>query len=359
MTLTKQKAAAACAAAAISVCISGCSILPEEETYPAAPVIQSYEAVTYEQTPVLRGDLVLEEKVQCRYMANRKERLEFAYGGEKIDGVYVEEGQVVHAGDVLAALEENGLDGQIVEQEYLIRTLELKLTHLQEEHELELQQLDAWNTQGTEEYLEAQGAMERKYELAVQDIEDSLYIEQLRLTQMQEENEARNIRAGIDGTVLYAADVEPGQQSVVGEAIITIADMSTNAFCVSGDKSQYFPVGSEWVIEVNNQMYAAVSVEAAVLGVEEEEETAYLQLLEPDPTLENGDKGEITVILAESYDTLYVDKKAVQTAEGRQFVYMLNEDGLRVMQDVTVGLELRNHVEIVSGLEEGDSVILD
>ena len=39
-------------------------------------------------------------------------------------------------------------------------------------------------------------------------------------------------------------------------------------------------------------------------------------------------------------------------------VYMLNEEGLRVMQEVVTGLENETCVEIVSGLSEGDSVIL-
>lgn len=345
----------------LSAMTAGCSFLPEEEAYPTAPVIQSYEMVTYKQTPVLRGDLVLEENISCKYMANVKESLQFSHTGEKIDGIYVEEGQEVKAGQLIAALEDNGLSEQIIEQEYLIKKLEMQLAHSKEDQQLELKQLNAWNTQGTQEYEEALGALLRKYELEQQDIGDSLYIESLKLAQMQQESLDRKLFAGIDGTVIYIQDIIAGQRSVVGETIVTIADMSTNAFTVTGDDAQYFPVGMECTIEVNKQPYQAVSVDAAQLGSAEEAEgdAAYLQLLVPDPTMENGDRGSIKVVLDESLDTLYVDKTAVQTAEGKQFVYVLNKDGLRVMQDVTVGLEVKNYIEILSGLEEGDSVIMD
>jgi len=341
--------------------VGGCSFLPEEEAYPAAPVMQSYEMITYEQTPVLRGDLILEEKITCRYVANVKESAAFSYTGEKIDGIYVEEGQEVKAGELLAALEDNGLREQILEQEYLIKALHLKQEHLKQDQELEKKQLDAWETQGTQEYKEALGALLRRYELAQQELEDSLYIEGRKLSQMQKESQDRKLYAGIGGTVLYVQKMTAGQTSVTGETIAVIADMSTNAFTVTGKDAQYFPVGTECTIEINKQPYEAVSVEASAIGITEEtdDETAYLQLVIPDPTLENGDKGTVTVVLEERQDTLYVDKYAVHTAEGRQFVYILNEEGLRVMQDVTCGLEVKNYIEITGGLSEGDSVIMD
>jgi len=358
------KANRLCALFMISVLTAGCSacsFLPEEEAYPSAPVMQSYEMITYEQTPVLRGDLILEEKINCRYMANLKESVSFSYTGEKLDGIYVEEGQEVEAGELLAALEDNGLTEQIIEQEYQLKILQLKLEHLQQDLELEKKQLDAWETQGTEEYEEAFGALLRKYDIARQQLEDSVYIEGRKLTQMQKESQDRRLCAGIGGTVLYVQKMTAGQTSVSGETVAVIADMSTNAFTVTGKDAQYFPVGTECTIEINKQPYEAVSVEASAIGITEEtdDETAYLQLVIPDPTLENGDKGTVTVVLEERQDTLYVDKYAVHTAEGRQFVYILNEEGLRVMQDVTCGLEVKNYIEITGGLSEGDSVIMD
>ena len=104
-------------------------------------------------------------------------------------------------------------------------------------------------------------------------------------------------------------------------------------------------------------------MEATELGLsqsqEDSEPVAYLQLLQPDPTLENGASGNVHVILDQREDVTYVDKKAIKTADGRQFVYMLDEDGLRIRQEVTTGLESGDFVEIISGLTEGDSVILE
>ena len=69
--------------------------------------------------------------------------------------------------------------------------------------------------------------------------------------------------------------------------------------------------------------------------------------------------GSVNVVLDQREDVLYVDRKAVKTADGKYFVYMLDENGLRTRKEITTGLETGNYVEIVSGLTEGDSVILE
>jgi len=351
------------AIAALTVFLSGCSLLPAEKEYPAAPVIKSYEIVSYKQTPVVRGDLIQQKTVKCQYLANRKEMMGFQVGGEKIDGIYVTVGQEVKAGDLLAALEVDDLEEQYTEQEYQLKKLNLQLVHAKEDWEFSVAQLDAWQTQGSKEYEEARGVIDRDYQLEKQSIEDSIYIEQLRLEQTQKSLQDRKIYAGIDGTVTYAKEITPGLLSTIGDYVITTIDTSTNAFVVSGEDAKYFPPGTECIIEIKPKEFLAVSVEPQVIGVEEaeseERQVAYLQLVEQDPTLENGDRGAVVVTLETSLDTLYVNKYAVHSADGKEFVYMLDEKGLRVMQDVTTGLEVKDNIEILSGLNEGDYVILD
>ena len=96
---------------------TSCAILPEEEELPAAPVVRDYEVEEYEQTPVLRGDLQLSQKVSCTYRPAKAEDLSFALGGEYISAVYVETGQTVKKGQLLAELEQGNIDEQIEAQE--------------------------------------------------------------------------------------------------------------------------------------------------------------------------------------------------------------------------------------------------
>lgn len=345
--------------------LTGCQLLPKEEEFPAAPMIQSYEAAQYKEATVMRGDLYQTKSIACKYKPVKKESLSFSLGGETIEGVYVTEGQQVKAGTLLAELVQDNLEGQIEELEYRLKVLALEHAHIQENRDLEVKRLDVqypvedWKD-GT--YRSKKAEIEENYNKQLQDNEDEQYIEELRLAELTEQLHKCQIRASFDGIVTFAREVTEGQRSVEKQVVVSVADMTSIVFTVSGEDAAYFPVGTEVVITVKKKEYPAVSVDASALGLAEtdsDEQTAYLQLLEPDPTLEDGDTGSIAMTLDERLDTLYVDKSAVKTAEGKQFVYVLNEEGLKVMQEVTTGMESGKVIEILSGLAEGNSVILD
>lgn len=391
------------AVAMLSTALTGCALFPEEETFPVAPTVQSYEVQEYDFATVLRGDLFVTDTVRCDYVPAKIENLSFGLDDEHIENIYVTQGQQVKAGDLLAELAQEDLKEKIQSQEYQINLLAIKIKHLKEDWKLQsskydsklnaiLEELETIRTQITllaqwqageieekptdmtmdalhrrEAELVAQRdarrgevGMNEAYMQQLQSLEDSVYIENLYLEELKQDLKARQIVAGIDGTVTYISKVKEGQLSEAGSLFITVSDMTTTAFTVEGNDAAYFPVGTETTIEIGGTEHTAVSVEASVLGMEEQEKaTAYLMLEQPDPLLESGDRGRITVVLDSRINVLYVTKKAIQTANDRQFVYVLNEDGLKVMQDVTVGLVSGKNIEIVSGLSEGDSVVLE
>ena len=181
------------------------------------------------------------------------------------------------------------------------------------------------------------------------------------MEETEEELKERQIIAGIDGTVTYVRSVSDGQRSVKGQNLITISDLATTVFKVKGEDAQYFSAGQEVMILCQGKEYAAYVMDSAETDIPEDEDASivYLQLKQPNPTLEDGARGKITFVLEQREDTLYVDKDAVRTSNGTSFVYMLDEDGMRVMQEVTTGLLSGYFIEIVDGLQEHERVILD
>jgi len=122
-----------------------------------------------------------------------------------------------------------------------------------------------------------------------------------------------------------------------------------------------FSEGTDAVISCQNKELIASVVSDEIFGQKndkEDEPVIYLQLMQPDPTLKEGARGKITVILEESRDTLYVIKSAVGTVDGEAFVYTVDEDGLLIMQKVKTGLEDGKYIEIIDGLKENDSIII-
>jgi hypothetical protein len=63
-------------------------------------------------------------------------------------------------------------------------------------------------------------------------------------------------------------------------------------------------------------------------------------------------------VLDERLNVLYVPAKAVSTANDEPIVYYLREDGMKAYKYVEPGVTINNRTEIISGLTEGESVIV-
>ena len=379
----------------VSAALSACQLLPEEEVLPPIPVIRSYEVEEYEQATVMRGDLLSTATVRLTYKLTRKQSLSFPLGGLYIDAVPVVEGQEVKAGDVLATLEQEALQAELTAQRHKANMLYEEREHLKETLALELSQYDTMLATIDKELQQLQSAMQEpvptgedvpstqelqqqidalllqkqsveqkrasaqsSFDQKLNPLNDSIYVEYLRLQELESTESERKLVAGIDGIITSLKNVEEGQRSVKGETFATISDLNSAAFTTNTDYAEYFPVGTEVIITCYGTDYEARVVDAADLGVSRPNEILF-QLKQPDPSLTDNSKGTITLVLDQRTNVLYVHNKAIKTANGNTFVYLLDENGLRTMRDVTVGLKAGNFVEIIAGLNEGDRVIVE
>ena len=88
--------------------------------------------------------------------------------------------------------------------------------------------------------------------------------------------------------------------------------------------------------------------------------SSYTYVITPDNKDELLDFGDITVVfdVYSRLDTVVIPKKAVKELGGRTFVYLLI-DGVKVEQDIELGIEDNNDVEVVSGLSGGEELIMN
>lgn len=340
--------------------LTGCQLLPVEEQLPAVRPLYVYEAEEYQQVTVQRGDLEKKLQVNCTYEAVHEEIAAFSLGNLYVEQVLVNKGQKVQAGDLLASLEQADIQQQIAELEYRLEVLQLKLTYLQQSKMLALEECDLrWDWLQVQE---KRAEVEEKYAAQLQDLEDDIYIQSLRLEEKKAELIRRQLIAGINGTVTYIKELKPGLQSVKGEGFARIVDFDTAVFYVWGENATHFPVGTKTSIRNSvddSSTYEVISVDPSELGISPtDEKCAYLKLIRPDPELEDGTSGTIVITLEKRTDVLYVDRTAVKATDGEPFVYILNEDGLREIRMVKTGLRTDKYIEIVEGLQEGDKVIL-
>jgi RND family efflux transporter MFP subunit len=90
---------------------------------------------------------------------------------------------------------------------------------------------------------------------------------------------------------------------------------------------------------------------------EETDRATHITLPPDAPDLELGALVRATIVLEEKEDVIWLPPAALQTFQGRTFVITEEPGGTQRRVDVTTGIEGAERVEIVSGLEEGQTVV--
>jgi HlyD family secretion protein len=94
------------------------------------------------------------------------------------------------------------------------------------------------------------------------------------------------------------------------------------------------------------------------LGVEQQRVPVEIELLESHQNLRPGFGVDVEVITGEAKDALLVPSDAVFEMDGRDYVFVV-EDKKAVLRQVNVGLGNRDWTQILDGLSEKETVIVD
>ncbi len=186
-----------------------------------------------------KGDVVLSKKVTLKYAQKDSENLSFKLEGYQIKGVYVEKGDRVKKGDLLAELD---MEEAGEEYENCISTIELyetSLKFLMEQKELALDQSRRMVKNGE---IDEAGAKERdkkieeEYEPQIKEYRDLIEYESLRRDYYGGQEEEGRIYAGIDGTVAFVRSFSTTARSLKTQNVVTIFDSAKCSFTCAGEE---------------------------------------------------------------------------------------------------------------------------
>lgn len=343
--------------------MTGCGLIPKEEELPAAPMLEEADTEEYILTPVVRGDLIVTQTIRASYIPSASEKLAFTIGGEYIGHVYVSLGDEVKAGDVLMELDLTQIESQIEAQQTQIDSLYLQLSQLYEQEALALEEARILDRQAADNktpgWTSRESGVYATYGQQIQAINNTITIAEARLSELKEEKSKRQLIATIDGTVTDLYNFEEGERSTKDRTVVQVSNMDEALFEVYSTNTNLLVMGETYTLICNQTEYEVVAHTGAELGIESlKPEAIYFQMVTPDPSITQNTPGTVTVVEAQSLDTLFVQLEAVQTVQGQPVVYILNEDGYRTAQPVKIGIQNNKVIEILDGLSEGDYVIM-
>lgn len=334
--------------------LCGCNSKQEDEK--ASILVTNDAASSYEMTQAQRGKIQKTKVLVANYQQVRSENLSFQADGRRLSGVYVSLGDTVKKGDLLAEVYCDDEKEALAELEYQIKTLEMKMGHLQEQKELELTQMSRKKNSMTDSEYETKVAeLEDDYRLQTEDMEDMIYITRMQYDEVYRWVEGCKIYATMDGTVTYLRDTGSGFVSWRGDKVITVSDSAECAFlCDDVEYASYFDVGETYVFATST----GIEYETVLTEVDVDEKIMRFELKVPQYNMTLGQRVLYSLVLDEKEDVLSIPKSAVYYAGDKAYVYYFDEEGNRQIKNITVGLQADSRVEVTDGLAEGEEVIL-
>lgn len=311
--------------AAIAVSASGCYFFPEEEEILDPPTIDVAEVVYSTYTAKIKD--ITSQTITSGYLSSKvQEDCAFTKYTGQLKTIYVKSGDMVEEGQLLAEMNNGAIAYELEVQKLKVQLAELN-------------------------YQNSGLATDKlTYE-----------IEKNTLAQYQDEYDGGKIYAPISGQVSYVNNLTPGTSVDPYNTIVSIVDPEQLYVEATTDSNKY-ELGAEVKITIDDIDYTGVIT--ANPQSEKESGAIVSNRITADFTSEPpsfaylGSIADVTVISAQKSQVIVIPKHLVKTDEsGRNYVQILKNDE-KVETDVELGISNATEVEIVSGLSEGDQVVV-
>jgi len=339
-----------------------------------------------ETAETMRGDLVISVDVSGNLEMPRKVDLSFGTSG-MVEAIMVEEGDRVVEGETLAKLDAPSLEASVAMAE-----LDLEQTiypYYSYTHARDVPGIWLALDEAKDDLEEAQGLLDEgkidEAQLLLEQVEQSLdkakeksksrvwslplsvKMVELQLDQAQAELDKTIITASFDG-VVAAVYIKEGQQlSAMTYANPAISLIDPSEIKMNGVIDEIdvprVKLGQEAIVildalpdkEVKGRITFISPESTTEMGVVFYKTTITLE--NPDEELKDGMSATAEIIIEQHNDVLLIPNRAIQGSWENPFVEVVTDEQIEKRQ-ISIGLSDGIYTEVLSGLEEGEEVIL-
>ncbi len=325
-----------------------CSGGSQEATPTPIPPDVAPIAATFE---VQVGDIDTQIQFNGRIVPAISQNLLFGSDGH-IREVYIPEGEWVSEGDVIADLDlVEDLERQRERENVPIRRAEIRL-------EIARLQLELTEAREDSTIKDIQIAI-KEQELALA----QLALDEVNLNMPDWDAMINNatLTAAMDGTLLDL-DVHIGDTVIAFESVGEIVDTSELELAAALRSDQLEVLQEGLVVTVAPINRPGVAITGLIAELPDNTfsgDNEAIITFDSSPSeigLEIGNRAQVTAVLERREGVLWLPPQAIRQFSGRNFV-VVRDGNADVRVDVEIGLRSRDRVEIVAGLEEGQTVV--
>jgi membrane fusion protein, macrolide-specific efflux system len=313
--------------------LCSCFVVPNEPAKLDFAEIRTGD-VTYHVDEIKRQDLTNSLAIYGVFRPAQRAMLFFRSGPGMLEDLYVEDSDQVSKGMTLATLSVSGLENQI-----MLQKIELEKAKIG----LELQAVAATNRY-----------VQRLAELDVESAE-------IRLAERLTRLDGNRIIAPFNGVITRIAG-EVGDFVYPFVPFMRLEGLDELVLECDPKSLKQLLEGTVVEVELREDTYKGVVVRSyrdiVALGTEAlDDEKVKIEVAGIPADTESGESARVTVVTDEVKNAIAIRKNLVKSMRDRTYVYLLR-NGVKVEQDVVVGLETRTRVEITEGLSEGDQLVV-
>lgn len=348
----KQKISIILCSITVSVMFCSCSILPDDEQTLAPPIVKA-QKTEYQTYTVVPKDISQSIKGTGSLISMVKKDLSFIQSGTRIKSINVKEGQKVKQGDILIVLDTGNLPDDIKIQENLVKKAQIKL--------------DDQNS-----LLKKYISLPKDYQPSQKELNDvinkikaseiDLNNATIKLNILQRRQSLTVLTSPINGIVTSIEKIKPGDTVEAYRKVITVT--SPEGFYL------YYQVVEKDISMIKKGMKAEITYdgkkyEGHVVKTQEDSSDELdmkgallisIDNLPSDARL--GGVAELVITTESRKNVIVIPKKALKNFNNNKVVQILDGESKKQV-DIKTGLETTDEVEILSGLDEGQKVILN
>jgi macrolide-specific efflux system membrane fusion protein len=330
---------------------AGCAILPQEGDEETLPPINPPKLSEKPVYTVSRNTLETTVRGTGKLMSLKEEELFFIDTGKRVKDVYINPGDRVEAGQLLAELDVADQESQLKQQQLQLRKDELSMIEtLRKADQMSAEQLE-------------QAKID--FELKRQNFADK-----------QQEIDRAKLKAPFTGTVA-SVYIKKGDNTTAYETAMIVADLNqlTVAANLNQDDLKKVTPGMEVKVDINgfkDGPQTGVVQQLPIPGAtpqtgnqrnnnnqQKDSIDNYLIVkLDPFPQgLRRGTPLGISIVVDRRENATVIPKAALRSYAGRNYVQVKDDDGTKREVDVEIGQQTSTEVEILKGLTPGQKVV--
>lgn len=324
----------------IMVCITGCSLFPDEVVIDDTLRVEHDPIVEYATVKVERGDIDCSETINIQYIPAETREYYLRYVPSDSAAFlwdfgiasYVVKGDEVKKGQLLVEAPCEELEKQVADYRSQIQTLNLDIEHNNE----------LLNVAPKEEQI--------NYETAIDELKKQIHVLNLRIQEVNVEMQDYRIYADIDGRVTYVADWT--QTGVQNSPYIRVTSAEGHFEGTYTGDLKLIKNGDVLTTRIDNK-----DVELVVQSVEDAGEGTCMAYFTAEGNFSETTKGKAILQGKIEKNVLYLPETAVRSSEGKYYVRIVAEDGFLRAKEVKVSYQGNGYCIIEEGLEEGEEVV--